>query len=60
MANDVAVTDRGVGFGVLFSILALVGALAMLVAPGQLTKAGGFALAVVAALLAVVAVQAYA
>ncbi|WP_251331080.1 DUF7525 family protein [Haloplanus pelagicus] len=60
MAHDAAVTDRGVGFGVLFSIFALVGALAMLAAPGQLTKAGGFALAVVAGLLAVVATQAYA
>ncbi|WP_251343114.1 DUF7525 family protein [Haloplanus halophilus] len=60
MAHDVAATDRGVGFGVLFSILALVGALAMLAAPGRLTKAGGFALAVGAALLAVVSVQAYA
>jgi hypothetical protein len=59
MAHDVAVTDRGVGFGVLFSILALVGAAVMLAAPGQLTKAGGFALAVVAGLLAVVTVQAY-
>jgi hypothetical protein len=60
MAHDVAVTDRGVGFGVLFSILALVGAVAMLVAPGQLPKAGGFALAIVAGLLAVVTMQAYA
>jgi hypothetical protein len=60
MAHDAAVTDRGVGFGVLFSILALVGALAMLAAPSQLAKAGGFALAFVAALLAVVSVQAYA
>jgi hypothetical protein len=59
MAHDVAVTDRGVGFGVLFSILALVGAAVMLAAPGQLTKAGGFALAVVAGLLAVVTMQAY-
>ena len=59
MAHDTAVTDRGVGFGVLFSVVALVGALAMLGAPGRLAKAAGFALAVVAGLLAVVAVQAY-
>ena len=60
MALDAAGTDKGVGFGVLFGILAVVGALAMLAAPGQLTKAGGFALAMVAALLSVVAIQAYA
>jgi len=60
MALDAAETDKGVGFGVLFGILAAVGALVMLAAPGQLTKAGGFALAMVAALLSVVAVQAYA
>jgi hypothetical protein len=60
MAHDVAATDRGVGFGVLFSLLAAVGALAMLFAPGQLAKAAGFAVAVAAALVAVVAIQAYA
>jgi hypothetical protein len=60
MALDAAGTDKGVGFGVLFGILAVVGALAMLAAPGQLTKAGGFALAMVAALCSVVAIQAYA
>ncbi|GAB3311073.1 hypothetical protein EI982_04995 [Haloplanus rallus] len=60
MAHDAAVTDRGVGFGVLFSIVAVGGALAMLAAPGQLTKAWGFALGIVAALLAVVSIQAYA
>jgi hypothetical protein len=59
MALDPVGTDKGVGFGVLFGILAVVGALVMLAAPGQLTKAGGFALATVAALLAVVATQAY-
>jgi hypothetical protein len=60
MAHDAAVTDRDVGFGVLFSLLALVGTGVMLAVPGQLNKAMGFALAVVAALLAVVAIQAYA
>ncbi|WP_248896548.1 DUF7525 family protein [Haloplanus halobius] len=59
MALDAAETDKGVGFGVLFSIVAVGGAVAMLAAPGQLAKAGGFALAVTAALLAVVAIQAY-
>jgi hypothetical protein len=60
MAHDSAGTDRGVGFGVIFSILALLGVLAMAGAPGRLPKAGGFALAVVAGGLAVVSVQAYA
>jgi hypothetical protein len=60
MAHDAATTDKGVGFGVLFSILAAVGALAMLFAPGQLGKAWGFAAAMVAAIVAVAAVQAYA
>ncbi|MFB6103268.1 MAG: hypothetical protein ABEJ73_11990 [Haloplanus sp.] len=59
MAHDTAGTDKGVGLGVLFAVFALGGAAAMLAAPGQLAKAGGFALAIVAALLAVVAVQAY-
>jgi len=60
MALDAAATDKGVGLGLLFGILAAAGALAMLAAPGQLTKAGGFALAVGAALCSVVAIQAYA
>jgi hypothetical protein len=60
MALDAAGTDKGVGFGVLFGILAVVGAMVMLAAPGQLAKAAGFALAMVAALGSVVAVQAYA
>ena len=60
MALDAAGTDKGVGFGVLFGVLTTVGALVMLAGPGQLTKAGGFALAVVAALCAVVSVQVYA
>jgi len=60
MAHDAVETDKGVGFGVLFGILAVLGAAVMLAGPGQLTKAGGFALAMAAALLSVVAVQAYA
>jgi hypothetical protein len=60
MTLDAAGTDKGVGFGVLFGILAVGGAVAMLVAPGQLSKAGGFALAITAATCAVVATQAYA
>ena len=59
MAHDTAGTDRSVGFGVLFAVVALVGVLAMVAAPGQLPKAWGFALAVAAALLAVVSIQVY-
>jgi len=60
MALDATATDRDVGFGVLFGILAVGGALTMLAAPGQLAKAGGFALAMIAGLISVVAIQAYA
>jgi hypothetical protein len=60
MALDAVETDKSVGFGVLFGILTAAGALLMLAGPGRLAKAGGFALAVVAALCSVVAVQVYA
>ena len=52
-------SDLGLGLTVLFSLLSLIGAVAMLAAPGQSGTAWGFALAMVAALLAVVAAQAY-
>jgi type II secretory pathway pseudopilin PulG len=52
-------SDKGLGLGVVFALVALVGALAMLFAPGQIGKAWGFAAAMVAAALAVVAIQAY-
>lgn len=60
MESRAAQSDKGIGFCLLFSMLALVGALAMVVAPGQLAKAWGFAAAMFAASLAVVAVQVYA
>ncbi|MFB6107892.1 MAG: hypothetical protein ABEJ82_03500 [Haloplanus sp.] len=60
MATETVETDKGFGFGVLFGVLTLAGALAMLAAPGELAKATGFAVAMVAALLAVVTTQAYA
>ena len=53
-------SDVGLGLTVVFGLLALVGAVAMLAAPGQVTKAWGFALAVAAATLSVVAAQVYA
>ncbi|WP_318569816.1 DUF7525 family protein [Salinigranum marinum] len=52
-------SDKGIGFAVVLSLLTLVGAAVMLAGPGQLTKAWGFALAMVAAMLAVVFTQLY-
>jgi hypothetical protein len=52
-------SDKGIGFAVVLSLLTLVGAVVMLGGPGQLAKAWGFALAMVAAMLAVVFTQLY-
>lgn len=52
-------SDRGIGFAVVLSLLTLLGAAVMLVGPGQVAKAWGFALAMVAAMLAVVFTQLY-
>ena len=52
-------SDKGIGFAVVLSLLTLVGAAVMLGGPGQVTKAWGFALAMVAAMLAVVFTQLY-
>lgn len=52
-------SDKGIGFAVVLSLLTLVGAAVMLAGPGQITKAWGFALAMVAAMLAVVFTQLY-
>jgi hypothetical protein len=52
-------SDKGIGFAVILSLLTLVGAAVMLAGPGQATKAWGFALAMVAAMLAVVFTQLY-
>lgn len=57
--SEAAATDRGIGLGVLFGVLAGVGAVGMVAAPGQLAKAGGFALAVAGGLCSVAALQAY-
>jgi hypothetical protein len=59
MTTETAGTDRGVGLGVLFGVVAGIGAVGMVAAPGQLAKAAGFTLALVGALLSVVASQAY-
>lgn len=52
-------SDKGIGFAVVLSLLTLVGAVVMLGGPGQVAKAWGFALAMVAAMLAVVFTQLY-
>lgn len=59
-AAETVESDVGLGLTVIFALLTLGGAVAMLAAPGQLTKAWGFGLAMVAATLAVVAIHAYA
>jgi hypothetical protein len=62
MATDTVESDMGVGMGLLFSVLAGVGAVVMFgaaFAELQLTAAWGFALAMVAGTLAVVAAQVY-
>jgi hypothetical protein len=57
MATQTASSDKGLGVAVVFSILAVLGALAMVAGPDQMTKAWGFAVAALAAGVAVVAVQ---
>ncbi|MFB6079422.1 MAG: hypothetical protein ABEJ81_00220 [Haloferacaceae archaeon] len=59
-AVETVETDVGLGLTVIFALLTLGGAVTMLAAPGQLTTAGGFALAMGAAVLAVGAAQTYA
>ena len=51
-------SDMGIGLGVVFSLLALVGAGVMIAAPTQSLRAWGFAAAMIAAGLAVVGAQA--
>ncbi|SFL11336.1 hypothetical protein SAMN04487950_2532 [Halogranum rubrum] len=52
-------SDKGIGFAVLFSLVAIGGAAVLLLAPGQVTKAWGFALAMVAASIAIVGTHLY-
>ncbi|WP_129116990.1 DUF7525 family protein [Halegenticoccus tardaugens] len=59
MTTQATRTDMGIGFAVLFSLLAVGGALVMLAAGDQLTTAWGFAAAMIAAAVAVVGTQAY-
>lgn len=50
-------SDKSLGLGLVLSAVTLVGVAAMFAAPAQLGKAGGFALAMVAAILAVGAIH---
>jgi hypothetical protein len=62
MATDTVESDMGVGMALVFSVLAGIGAVVMFGAAFgglQLTAAWGFALAMVAGTLAVVAAQVY-
>lgn len=59
MATDAAETDMSIGLGIAFAALALLGAVLMYGAPTQEFRAWGFALAVIAALVAIVAVHLY-
>ena len=60
MATTDGETDVRIGYTVLLGLVALLGAAAMLAAPGQQANAWGFAVAMVAATLAVLAAQAFA
>jgi hypothetical protein len=62
MVTDTTATDKGIGFGVALSLVAALGALVMFgggVVGAQVTAAWGFAAAMLAATLAVVAAQVY-
>lgn len=52
-------SDKALGMGLALSFVTLVGAAAMFGAPAQMDRAVGFAVAMIAALLAVVAVQTF-
>jgi hypothetical protein len=57
MATESVQSDKGLGIAVVFSTLAVLGALVMLAGPDQMSKAWGFAAACIAGAIAVVAVQ---
>lgn len=59
MATETRQSDMGIGLGLLFSVLTVVGALAMFAGPDQLSRAWGFAAAMAAAALAVTALHVY-
>lgn len=53
METETVQSDKSIGFAALFGVLTLVGAGLMAAGPDQLTKALGFAVAIIAASLAV-------
>ena len=57
MANESVVSDKEVGLAMVFSALALLGAVAMIAGPTQRAMAWGFAAAMVAGGVAVVALH---
>jgi hypothetical protein len=59
METGTVQSDKGIGLAVLFSVLTIVAAVAMFAAPGQFAKAVGFAVAMIAACLAVAATHLY-
>ncbi|SEK59871.1 DUF7525 family protein [Haloferax larsenii] len=59
METKTVQSDKSIGFAALFSVLTLVGAGLMVAGPDQLTKAAGFAVAIVAASLAVAGAHAF-
>lgn len=59
MERTAAVSDRGIGLGLLFGLVAVGGALVAFVLPGGPASAWGFAAAMVAGMLSVFAIHAY-
>ena len=57
MAVDSAVADKRIGLSIVLAIGVVLGAGAMLLAPGEAIGATGFALAIVAGLLLITAVH---
>ncbi|WP_410765013.1 hypothetical protein [Haloferax sp. DFSO60] len=54
METKTVESDKSIGFTALFGVLTVVGAGLMMAGPDQLTKALGFAVAIIAASMAVV------
>lgn len=59
MAESTVGSDKALGIGLILSVFAVIGAIVMYGGPTQLSKAWGFALALVAAMLGVIAFQAF-
>ncbi len=60
MSEGTIESDKGLGIGLAFAAITLVGAVAMFGAPSQIGTAGGFGGAMVAAVVSVAAFQAFA